>query len=421
MPKICLFSDHHLSYNPRLWKEAFFWEKQGWEVVIVNMWTSATSRNRDKEILQGHNIKLVCYLNMIPGEIGSLKFNFFRLRKRIACELVKWFKIDLPVSISYAPQKMYTCVLNQNADVYSAHLECSFWAGRKLRKAGRQVFFDFEDWYSRDYLMPDRPVRLLKRLEHFALHHGVFTLTTSAAMANALQTTYNAPRAPEVIYNGFAIVEEERDTPAVQSTENSGQLRLIWFSRTIGENRGVEKLISVINQMHTPLELHLLGECTDNYRQKIEALFVTTNTRKLVFHDFIPHEKLHTFISEFDIGLAVEQQVNDSRNLTITNKMLQYLQAGIKVIASDTEGQKEVAAYFPKAVKIVENGDPASWPAAILDIYHASPINLAEHQSCFNAIFSMNKQEEKLATIAQKYFNEKNRTATHSAHSTVAS
>ena len=60
-------------------------------------------------------------------------------------------------------------------------------------------------------------------------------------------------------------------------------------------------------------------------------------------------------IAEHDIGLATEEYRPDSRNLTITNKILQYLLGGIAVIASDTAGQKEVAAVVPDAVFLFKN------------------------------------------------------------------
>ena len=38
--KVCLLSDHHICINPRLWKEAFFYENLGFEVVVLTMWQS---------------------------------------------------------------------------------------------------------------------------------------------------------------------------------------------------------------------------------------------------------------------------------------------------------------------------------------------------------------------------------------------
>jgi glycosyltransferase involved in cell wall biosynthesis len=54
------------------------------------------------------------------------------------------------------------------------------------------------------------------------------------------------------------------------------------------------------------------------------------------------------------VGLALEQPFIVNRNLTVTNKILQYLNAGLAIVASDTAGQREVLARQPEAGVIVE-------------------------------------------------------------------
>jgi glycosyltransferase involved in cell wall biosynthesis len=46
-----------------------------------------------------------------------------------------------------------------------------------------------------------------------------------------------------------------------------------------------------------------------------------------------------------------------SRDLTVTNKILHYLLAGLAVVASDTSGQREVARQAPDAVFLYPSGD----------------------------------------------------------------
>ncbi len=87
--KICLISDHHVSINPRLWKEAFLYEKMGFDVVIITQWTSDYFLQKDNELLQGHRIRYECYLDMRDGNANSLKRFFFRARKRAGAELQK--------------------------------------------------------------------------------------------------------------------------------------------------------------------------------------------------------------------------------------------------------------------------------------------------------------------------------------------
>jgi glycosyltransferase involved in cell wall biosynthesis len=64
-------------------------------------------------------------------------------------------------------------------------------------------------------------------------------------------------------------------------------------------------------------------------------------------------------IARHDIGLALEPTDPPSRNLTITNKFFQYLNAGLAIIASDTAGQREAFAAAPHIGEIVSLANPA--------------------------------------------------------------
>ena len=74
-------------------------------------------------------------------------------------------------------------------------------------------------------------------------------------------------------------------------------------------------------------------------------------------HGLVENEELLSRIAEHDIGYAGELGEPPSRNLTITNKFFQYLQAGLAVVASDTAGQKEVADQAAEGIKIFSFSD----------------------------------------------------------------
>lgn len=400
--KICLLSDHHISYNPRLWKEAFTWEKLGYEVVILNMWISEGALEKDRNLLHGHNIRYECYLNLVPGQISPPAHFYYRVRKRIFTEIQKWFKVGFKWSLSYAPEKMIRRAIAEKADYYSAHLECAFYAGRRLIKRGRKVFYDFEDWYSRDYLVPERPVALLRKLENFALNMGVFCMTTSRSMASALATAYHVNKELQVIYNGFSIAENAPHN--YMKVKPAGVWRFIWFSRTVGPNRGIEKFLNVLIHFKTPVELHLLGETTAEYQQSLSATFPAGTGHSLHFHDFLPHHQLVPFLANFHLGLAIEENVNDNKDLTISNKILQYLQAGIKVLATKTAGQMEVQKLFPEQVKILDMQNAIADTTNEIEQWLAlSEIDMNESLKKFNSIFSQEAQEKKLMQLAAIY------------------
>ena len=85
-------------------------------------------------------------------------------------------------------------------------------------------------------------------------------------------------------------------------------------------------------------------------------------------------------IAEHDIGFAGEMKYCRSRDLTVTNKILQYLLAGLAVVASDTAGQLEVAANASGAVAIYPSGNVQALADA-LNGFLSHPDRLADAKS----------------------------------------
>jgi glycosyltransferase involved in cell wall biosynthesis len=79
----------------------------------------------------------------------------------------------------------------------------------------------------------------------------------------------------------------------------------------------------------------------------------------------VPPSALPAVIAGHDIGLALELAEIPSRDLTITNKILQYLNAGLAVVASDTAGQREVLARAPDAGLLVNLSDAVATATAL--------------------------------------------------------
>ncbi|HVU98941.1 MAG TPA: glycosyltransferase [Puia sp.] len=400
MKKICIVSDLHLSSNPRVWKEANTLAAAGYDVTILTMWTSAAKRDSDKTLLHHPAIKYKAGLNLIPGEIAPWRRLCYRLRGRLEREAHRLFKTNTPWTLGYAPGRLTALALKEHADLYIAHTEYGIIIGNRLLEKGRRVAFDVEDWYSRDYLVASRPVKLLESAEQKALTHGVYVTCPSRAMSAAMQAIYKGTSAAEVIYNGFPLAESARapqSGPAAPS--------LIWFSQTIGPGRGLETLLEALKLTRTPLEIHFVGECVTGYDKQLQAAFPEDKGHQLIIHPAVKHTQLPDLIAKHRIGLAIEQSQPESRNKTITNKLLQYLQAGIQVLATITDGQKEVAAQFPGAVQLVPQDDPAAW-AAGLESLLTRKVDRESTRRTFDMEFSWEAQEKKLLGLVEKALNQ---------------
>jgi len=243
----------------------------------------------------------------------------------------------------------------------------------------------------------------LDAAERYALTNGLFCTATSKAMALALNEYYQIHKKITVIYNGFPATMTKEIKAEGETLQKSDRIRLLWFSRNIGTGRGLEFLLNALWVCQIPVELHLLGMMDEEYKDFLDNNFPSENNHKLVLHSFLPYHELGGFISQFDIGLAIEENVNDNKILTISNKLLQYLQAGLPVLASDTKGQREVAGYFPETVKLVDIHNPLQWEMGIDFLRNVDAVNRQKQKETFQKIYSWEAQEKKLDNLLAKY------------------
>lgn len=400
MKKICIISNQHLSKNPRVWKEAILLTTLGYNIVILTAWNSPEVLKQDYKLLADYKIKYVGVIDLIFNGKNTAKKLFIKIRKRFALEMKKRFNIDTSWLLGAGSKMFFKAALDENADLYIVHVEFGFHIGQLLTKAGKKVGFDFEDWYSQDYLVPGRPVKLLQHLESFALQYGKYCTCPSRSMADALKAHHNIEKEISIIYNGFSVQENKM----IENHFPNKIPSLIWFSQTIGPGRGLETLIQSLEILDIPITLNLIGNCCIGYDENLKSIFPFYNKHTLFFYPTVPHSELLPLIAQNDIGLALENNFPGNKDTTVSNKILQYAQAGIKTLATNTQGQIEVAAYFPETIKIVTVNKPEEWAQQLKYLINSPKVNKREQFEIFIKHFSWEAQEKKLTIIVKKVF-----------------
>ena len=138
----------------------------------------------------------------------------------------------------------------------------------------------------------------------------------------------------------------ELDVSNVESVENS----LVWISQIIGPGRGLELLFEALSFVKQLISVHLIGE----NKLPFEIIKDIPKNVKIVFHDSILPTKIPQYLTQFDLGIAFEDQLPISRDFTITNKVFHYFNSGIGILATCTNGQNEIKKLVPEAVELVE-------------------------------------------------------------------
>ncbi|MGL5080940.1 MAG: glycosyltransferase family protein [Microcoleaceae cyanobacterium] len=404
MAKILILIGAHLCTAPRPQKEADALAAAGHEVTVQGFWFDPELVERDRLLIPQKKWQFKPILDFQPNHrINNWKIRFeSRLAKVI---YQKWGKFS-PGLLGYGATAMLKVARQARADLTIVHSETGLWAGKQLLNAGYRVGVDFEDWFSEDLLpvaRTTRPVKQLKILEQFLTQNCTYCLTTSHALAEALANTYHAPK-PTVIYNSFPWAERELIDGKNKDRHNLSLPSLHWFSQKVGPGRGLETLFQALAYLKKPLEIHLRGICPESTRTWIENQ-VSSEWRDHIFiHPTVPNHELLSRIAEHDIGLALEQTEVLSRNLTVTNKLFQYLQAGLAVIATDTQGQQEIFSQFSTIGRMIPCEDPVALADALTELL-THPEKLASAKAAALAAakqFSWENQAENLLKSADQ-------------------
>ncbi|MBC7367680.1 MAG: glycosyltransferase family 4 protein [Undibacterium sp.] len=352
--RILILTSGPLSRNPRPLKEALTLARHGYTVTVITGFEGARLVAEDEALVTGSGITLLPLLPP-PGFRGFTR----RLRTALARRAVYHFGWQIASALGPAPALLHVA-RSIASDLVIAHNETALWAATRLHRSGRRVAADLEDWYSEDLLPAARrarPLRLLRALEHAALNTFDLAFTTSHALAAALQKTHGG-RLATVVPNTFPL--QPLAPPALNPTSS-----LVWFSQTVGTGRGLESFLRAWAQIAAPSRLTLVGRCADPYRQSLCALVRPEQLARLVFVDFVAPQDLPGLLARHDIGLALEPHEPLNKELTTSNKIYQYLNAGLAVIATPTAGQREVFTQAPAIGLIRALDDPAATAVAL--------------------------------------------------------
>jgi glycosyltransferase involved in cell wall biosynthesis len=366
MPSILILAAGPLCRNPRVLKEATTLGNAGYEVCVTAIENAERSEQYDRRLLQAAPFRRVALDRLSRRPLTRLTAFSERAHGWLARRAVR-LGIESPHSLG-PYSALRRLALRNPADLTIVHAELPFCVGVSLISTGRRVAADFEDWHSRD-LLPEsrsaRPLRLLERYEGLLMRRSAYTSAPSDAMATALQGAYGGKK-PIVIPNTFAL------QPAPPPLPRQRPPSFFWYSQTTGPGRGLEQFLKAWALTREPSRVCLLGDISEAYRDLLARLVPEDRRGRLAFLPIVSPEALPGLIATHDVGLALEPDTPESRYLTTTNKVFQYLNAGLAILATPTAGQREVISRVPGSGLLIDLGNPGALSAQ-LDALLADP------------------------------------------------
>lgn len=248
----------------------------------------------------------------------------------------------------------------QPADLYIGHYPTGLAAARwAADRHGAEVGYDVEDLYADTFADSAHWAASRSRILTIEQRHVsgcCYISAVSAPVADVFRARYLVAR-PAVVHNAHPWSDRAGLDGAVKERQGPA-LSLFWYSQTVGLDRGLQDAIRAMGRAGVPLQLHLRGFVDPAVKAEFTRLALECGIpNALHFHPACAPSELLSRAVEHDVGLALEMGDSLNRKLTVTNKLLLYLVAGLAVVASDLPGQRSVMTTCPDAGVLWRPGD----------------------------------------------------------------
>jgi hypothetical protein len=356
--QIVILTGNHICHNPRVFKEALTLAQAGYDVEVLGAVISHELARKDRLLCCEVPFRFTSVIDCSRSNLNRLTA---RMQRKIGNKFHALFRIGNRWQFAPVLAALRNVAINRRPALYIAHSESAMIVANDLLSSGRRVAVDMEDWFSED-LLPEarrnRPVNLFRNVESRLLQSASYATCPSKAMSKALGCEFNCPE-PFVVYNSFPWADRAKLDGCYKDRCSGIKIpSIFWYSQSLGPGRGLEDLFEALPHLNYPFELHLRGNPVAGFYNWLHERLPAGLRSRLFTHQLVSNEDLLSRIAEHDIGFAGEMKFCRSRDLTITNKILHYLLGGLAVVASDTEGQKEVASQALNAVCLFPSGQP---------------------------------------------------------------
>lgn len=340
--------------NPRLVKEADALSDAGFEVTVLYSYWNQWGSDFTNQLLLSKKWRAV----QVGGHPVEDSFTYFV--SRVIFAIAKWMvKLFGPVgyfvelATSRSSYFLIRAAKKHQANLYIGHNLGALPAVVKAaKKHGAKCGFDAEDFHRNetDNSTASLKYKLTKCIEDKFLPLTDYLTTASPQINEAYKRLYPDIE-PFTILNVFP-----KPTAVKTPAENlADPIKIVWFSQTVGTNRGIEDAILALKLLNNDsFELHLLGKASNEVKNTFIDM-AGEASKHIYFHEPVAPDDIVDVISRCDIGLASEPGFSINNELALSNKIFTYLQAGLAIIASDTQAQQSfltehsyVGALYPK-------------------------------------------------------------------------
>jgi glycosyltransferase involved in cell wall biosynthesis len=344
--------------DQRVHRICSFLEEEGYEVELVGRESSKTQLNK---------------------------------RSYNAERLPMWFSKGV-LSYSEFNARLFFRLLFSGADIFVANdldtLLPNYFIS-KIKK--KKLFYDSHEYFTG---VPELEHNTLKRkawqrLEKFLLPKLKDLYTVNESIAGKYKEVYGVDM--KVVRN---LPVYEPTTPSNDRLYPEGKKILLLQGAGINIQRGAEELVESMRFLPDDFMLYLIGsgDCWEQLKQLAVNLQLQ---HKVKFIEKIPFQELKKYTAQADLGFSLDKPINLNYQLSLPNKIFDYIHAGVPVLASDIFEVKKVIETWDVGT-IINEVTPEAIAVAVKEIFNDESRYFKWKENTLKAARELNWQKEKL-------------------------
>jgi glycosyltransferase involved in cell wall biosynthesis len=319
--KVVVLVSNDLSFDRRVEKTCELWIHAGWDVELVGV-----KKPNSHPITRGYNTK--------------------RLRTLFSKGAGFYAVLQIRLFFHLLFKKTNVVWSNDLDTLLSARLICA------LR--GIDLIYDSHEWFTEAEGLTGRPFikSVWKGVERLCIPGLQRCLTVNTSIAEIYRGLYGVNM--QVVRN--VPTKWNRDTVVSHIPLQPGP-KIILQGAYIDPDRGGEELVKAMQYL-PDVTLYVIGSGRAIPEMKTMA------SSNVVFMDRLPYQELMSITSRCDLGLSLDKPKHENYRLSLPNKLFDYWQAGIPVLASPMV-EVERAMRQHQAGQILQDWEPQIMAAQI--------------------------------------------------------
>jgi len=269
---------------------------------------------------------------------------------------------------------------------------------RIRRKLKIPVVYDSHELYlDRNY--PFLIHWLWKNIEKYGIKRADKVFVENPSRGKILEERYGIAGTVPLRNCQYLQVEQKNDRLHRELKLEKHQ-KIVLYQGVITKARGMDQLLNMIQLLPENIHLVIIGDGA--YIPEIQKRIEKEHIKRVHFLGLIPLKELPSYTASADIGISLIQNINKNHYYALSNKIFEYMSAGLPVVFSDFPEMHRVITE-EKAGFVINETSPAEAANAVVKILLDEELYQKMSRNALNAVRNTYNWEKEVKVLTEYY------------------